>query len=75
MKVLPYLCILNQTTMAKTVNKDIEIFTSEAAARKAFNKTTSSQLLYSKSYKSWYVDKSKTALGEWPTLYTLLDEK
>jgi hypothetical protein len=61
--------------MAKTINKDIDIFNSEEAARKAFKKTTSSQLLYAKGYKSWYVDKSKTALGEWPTLYTLVDEK
>jgi hypothetical protein len=61
--------------MAKTINQDIDIFNNEAAARKAFNKTTSSHLLYSKTYKNWFVDKSKTAILDWPLAYTLIAEK
>ncbi len=61
--------------MAKTINKDIDIFDSATPAFKAFNKTTSGDLLYSVSYKSWFVDRSKTAHKEWPKLYTRLKSK
>lgn len=76
MKVLPYLCVLNQSIMAKTLNKDIDTYNSEDSAKKAFDKaTTPCHLLHSKPYKAWYIDRSKTALAAWPTSYTLLGEK
>jgi hypothetical protein len=59
----------------KTINKHIDIFLSLENAEKAFNKCESADLLYSKSYSSYYVDKSKTALKDWPKLYELLKTK
>lgn len=62
--------------MAKTINKDIDIFTNEKSARNAFNKETKPcHLLLSKRYNSYFIDRSKTALKEWPNLYELIDEK
>lgn len=61
--------------MAKTSNKDIDIFTSLETANKAFTKTLSGDLLHAESYKAWYIDRSKTAIKEWSKLYKLLDTK
>lgn len=59
--------------MAKTVNKDIDIFKSLSSAERAFNKETSADLLAAAG--SYFVDRSKTALKEWPKSYTLIKTK
>jgi hypothetical protein len=60
----------------KTINKDIDIFYNEELATKAFNRSLAPcELLYSDSTKSWYIDRSFTALKEWPKLYKLINTK
>jgi len=60
----------------KTINKDILIFNSLESAIKKFKSTTKGcQLLHSKTYKSYFIDFSKTALKAWPNHYTLINEK
>jgi hypothetical protein len=62
--------------MAKTINPDIDIFDNEAAAKKAFQKSkVSCHLLYVESQKDYFIDRSRTALNEWPNLYKLIEEK
>lgn len=61
--------------MAKTVNPQIDIFANIETARKAFDKVQSAHLLKTKNGFDYFVDKSKTALSEWPNLYILIDEK
>lgn len=64
--------------MAKTMNKDIDIFATLRRAMGAFNRSeVPCQLLraYMGIHKNYYVDKSKTAIKEWPNLYTLIKEK
>ena len=57
----------------KKINKDIEIFNKIEAAKSHFDKCSSADLL--KAGNSFYVDKSKTALKAWPSLYTLIKTK
>ena len=59
----------------KTINKDIDIFYNEELARKAFNRSSSADLLYAPSEKCWFVDRSKTAKAAWPNKYEVLDSK
>ena len=60
----------------KTINKDIQYFTTETSARKYFNKIEEScQLLTSKTYGGFYVDISKKAIIDWPRNYTIISEK
>ena len=62
--------------MAKTINPDIDIFETEISAKKAFNKTTvPCHLLYVESMKNYFIDRSKTALTDWPKHYKLISEK
>jgi hypothetical protein len=58
----------------KTINKDIEIFNSLAKAEIYFDKCQAPCHLL-KHGNDYFVDKSKTALENWPKLYTLIKEK
>lgn len=60
--------------MAKTINKDIDIFGSILTAIKAFEESKVPCHLL-KAEDSWYIDRSKNAIKEWPNLYTLVKEK
>lgn len=64
----------NTNNMAKTINKDIDIYNSLTAAKKAFDKSTVSCDLL-KTSTDYYIDRSKTALKAWPNLYTLVETK
>lgn len=66
--------------MAKTVNKDIDIFFSLTSAERAFDKSNLSCQLIRTTNKTpfnydYFIDRSKTAIKEWPNLYTLIKEK
>lgn len=62
--------------MAKTANPQIDIFSTLEKAQSAFDKcSVPCDLLYSKGYKSWYLDRAKDAIKEWPSLYTLVASK
>ncbi len=61
--------------MAKTLNKDIDIFNTLRAAQKAFDASkVPCQLLHS-TYNDYFIDRSKTAIHEWPQLYKLIKDK
>jgi hypothetical protein len=66
----------------KTINNNIDIFTTYKAAKKAFNKTDYGHLLEATQPShvrgmtyNWFVDRSKTAIKHWEKLYKLLEEK
>lgn len=59
----------------KTINKDIDIFNTEKSALKAFNKLNHADLLYSPQIRMYYVDKTKTAIKDWPQHYKLINTK
>jgi hypothetical protein len=63
--------------MAKTINKDIDLFGTLSQAERAFNKTVSGDLLSAKFGKQvyYYIDRSKTAKIDWPLNYTLVKTK
>lgn len=63
--------------MAKTINKDINIYKSETVARQAFNNSkVPCQLLKSTFLGTdYFIDRSKTAVKEWPNHYRVLAEK
>jgi hypothetical protein len=64
--------------MARTINPQIEIFTNLTKATNYFKKQADPcQLLESMVFgkATWFVDKSKQAIVEWPKHYTLLAEK
>jgi hypothetical protein len=64
--------------MAKTINSQIDIFTSLDKAKKQFDKETSADLLSARNFGNrldFYVDRSKSALKDWPKLYTLIESK
>ena len=56
----------------KTINKDIDIFDNLNTALRAFSKCDA-DLLYSPTYKSYYVDRSKSAYVNWPQLYVKMN--
>lgn len=58
----------------KTINKHIDIFESEHEAMKQFDKTPAPcHLLFGAG--SWFVDRSCTAITQWPEHYRLISEK
>jgi hypothetical protein len=61
----------------KTINENIDIFRSETAAFKAFNSSkVPCQLLKSTFLgTNYFIDRSKTAIKDWPNKYRLIDEK
>jgi hypothetical protein len=64
--------------MARTINPQIEIFNNVVKATKYFdNQTEPCQLLESIVFgkATWFVDKSKQAIVEWPKHYTIINEK
>jgi len=65
--------------MAKTINKDVDIFTTLKAAQKSFDKTQAPVALLKSYNGDYFVDRKGTgkesAIVAWPKLYTLLDEK
>jgi len=62
----------------KTINSQIDIFNSLESAERAFQRSTvPCQMLYFKFGRSntWFVDRSKEAIKDWPQNYTLQKEK
>jgi len=59
----------------KTINRKITIHMTLANAEQKFQSVKSADLLYSEQYKAYYVDCTKQALKDWPTLYTLIKTK
>jgi hypothetical protein len=60
--------------MAKTINKEIDIFTNYVKAKKAFdNSPVPCDFLSANG--DYFIDRSKTAIKEWPALYKKIDEK
>jgi hypothetical protein len=62
----------------KTINENIQIFNSLNKAQKYFNQcATPCHLLesFSLGRAVWFVDKSKSAIIDWPKHYILLNEK
>ena len=62
----------------KTINENIQIFTSLSKAQNYFKKCSCPCHLleaFSLGRATWFVDKSKTAIIDWPTHYMLLNEK
>jgi hypothetical protein len=62
----------------KTINENIQIFTNLSKAQNYFEKCDSPcHLLEALSLgrATWFVDKSKTAIIDWPRHYILLNEK
>lgn len=64
--------------MAKTINPDIDIFEKLSTAKAAFEKSkVPCQLLEAMTLgkATYFLDRSKEAIKEWPSLYKLIDEK
>ena len=64
--------------MAKTLNPEIDIFGNYPTALKAFEKSTVSCHLLEATVGgkvTYFLDRRKTALQEWPNLYKLISEK
>lgn len=62
----------------RTINPQIDIFESYEKAMKAFNKSTVPCQLLESSFgriPTWFVDRSKEAIKEWPQHYKLISEK
>ena len=60
----------------KTANKNIDIFTTEEKARKFFNSLAISARILKATNGNYYVERNtKTALENYPRLYTLVCEK
>jgi hypothetical protein len=61
----------------KTINEDIDLFSSYSSANKAFKKTVSGHLLEAivGRYRYYFIDRSKTAVDTWQDKYKLLKEK
>jgi|694.fasta_scaffold155143_2 hypothetical protein len=62
----------------KTINDQIDIYSTLNKAQTAFNKSkVPCQLLEAKLGKitSYFIDRSKTAIVDWPNNYTLISEK
>ena len=62
--------------MARTINRQIDIFETLKSAQSAFDKCkVPCMLIEAPSYKSWFVDKSKQAIIDWPDKYVKINEK
>jgi len=61
--------------MAKTVNSNIDIFTSLKSAERAFIKSDVPCQLLKSTYGAYFLDRSKTAIVDWPKQYVLISEK
>ena len=58
----------------RTINQDMDIFTSLKKAEKAFINSPLPRMLLESKF-GWFLDRSKQAIVDWPKQYKLLAEK
>lgn len=59
----------------KTINDQMSIHYTLKSAKAAFSKCKEPCMLLSSKYGTYFVDRSKQAIVDWPKLYTLIIEK
>jgi hypothetical protein len=71
---MPYIDIKNTINInMKTINNQITIHNTLQSAERAYNKANSAHLLL--AIGVYFVDRSKSAIIEWPKKYKLIKEK
>jgi hypothetical protein len=73
-RIVVYIHVIKIKNMAKTINSQIDIFSTFKQAEAAFNKSKVPCMLL-EARTGWFIDRSKEAILDWPKNYKLIAEK